>query len=43
VDYVYDRAGRLSRQLLPGNRTITYTYDPTTKNLVSLAGRTGSP
>jgi RHS repeat-associated protein len=41
IDFLYDLAGRLSSQLLPGNQTISYTYDPTTGNLLTITAPDG--
>jgi len=41
IDFLYDVAGRLSQQLLPGNEAITRTYDPTTGQLLTITAPDG--
>lgn len=41
IDFVYDPAGRLSQQVLPGNQSVTYAYDPNTGNLLTITAPDG--
>jgi len=41
IDFLYDTAGRLSSQVLPGNQSVTYSYDPATGNLITITAPDG--
>jgi RHS repeat-associated protein len=42
IDFIYDLvSGRLTSQALPGNQTVSYTYYPTTGNLLTITAPDG--